>query len=74
MKTEHIVLALWMVTRVAQPAAGRASFVNTIPNAARPGDDAYGWQYFDNGTVIDPNGAYWLNGAMVWAPSSWPMP
>lgn len=25
-----------------------------------------GWQYFTDGTVIDPNGNYWKNGRMVY--------
>lgn len=27
-----------------------------------------GWEYFDNGTVIDPAGAYYFEGEKVWSP------
>lgn len=29
-----------------------------------------GYRYFSDGTVIDPSGAYWKNGQMVWAPAA----
>jgi hypothetical protein len=27
-----------------------------------------GWQYFDNGTAISPDGTYYYQGKMVWNP------
>ncbi|GAC1611097.1 MAG: hypothetical protein NVS3B3_21480 [Aquirhabdus sp.] len=27
-----------------------------------------GWRYFDDGTVISPDGTYYKNGSPVWAP------
>lgn len=44
-------------------------FVDVIDNQALPGQPGYGWTYFENGTVIDPNGAYYLNGKQVWRPT-----
>jgi hypothetical protein len=29
-----------------------------------------GYRYFTDGTVIDPSGAYWKNGQMIWAPAA----
>ncbi len=29
-----------------------------------------GYRYFNDGTVIDPTGAYWKNGQMIWAPAA----
>lgn len=30
---------------------------------------ANGWRYFENGTAIDPAGAYYLGGVKVWEPA-----
>ena len=30
---------------------------------------ANGWRYFDNGTSIDPYGAYYQGGQLVWSPA-----
>lgn len=27
-----------------------------------------GWRYFTDGTAIDPQGSYYLNGQLVWSP------
>lgn len=72
-------IAVWMI--FASRKAGAASqpftlsgvsspgpFVNEVLNAALPGQPGWGWQYFDNGTAIDPSGAYWYQGQRVWAP------
>ena len=42
-------------------------FSTSIPNAALPGQPGYGWQYFTDGTAIDPDGSYWQDGRIVWA-------
>lgn len=74
MKTEEMIalalagIALWMVLQSRKVSAASADFVNEIANASQPGDDAYGWQYFTNGVVIDPAGAYWKDSRIVWAP------
>lgn len=43
--------------------------VTEINNATVPGDNGYGWRYFSDGTVIDPSGNYYVNGAIVWSPA-----
>lgn len=45
-----------------------AIFPKEIFNQAAPGQSGYGWQYFTDGTVIDPDGAYWKDNRIVWAP------
>ena len=43
-----------------------------IPNYAQPGEEGFGWQYYDTGTgnvSIDPNGNYYQNGELIWSPS-----
>lgn len=74
MKTEEMIalalagIALWMILKSGKAVSATANFVDEIVNPSKPGDDAYGWRYFANGTVIDPAGAYWSDGRMVWAP------
>lgn len=29
-----------------------------------------GWRYYSDGTAIDPQGRYYLNGQLVWSPAS----
>lgn len=33
------------------------------------GQFSNGWRYFSDGTVIDPQGNYYLDGKMVWSPA-----
>lgn len=40
-----------------------------IENTAQPGQEGYGWQYFSDGTSIDPSGNYYRDGQMIWSPS-----
>lgn len=40
-----------------------------IPNTATPDDPAYGWQYFTDGTAIDPSGNYYKGGELIYAPT-----
>lgn len=76
MKTEELIalalagVALWMILQSKKAAAkdGAADYVTEIANSAKEGDAAFGWQYFSNGTVIDPAGSYWKDGRIVWAP------
>lgn len=42
------------VLKIGNPAAGTS-------------DPGYGWQYFTDGTAIDPAGNYYLNGEKVWS-------
>ena len=44
--------------------------VSEIVNTALPGQPGAGWRYFDDGTVISPDGSYYLNGQLVWTPPS----
>jgi hypothetical protein len=44
--------------------------VEEIPNAAQPGEEAYGWKYYSDGTAISPTGTYYYQGEQVWSPSS----
>jgi hypothetical protein len=61
-------VALWMILKSRSAAAKTSDYVNEIANTAKQGDAAFGWQYFSNGTVIDPDGSYWKDGRIVWAP------
>lgn len=40
-----------------------------INNPAMESQPGYGWQYYTDGTAIDPKGNYYLNGEMVWSPA-----
>lgn len=40
-----------------------------ISNTANPGQEGYGWRYFSDGTVIDPNGNYYRDGQVIWSPN-----
>jgi hypothetical protein len=43
-----------------------------VPNNSVPGDDAYGWNYYSdgsNGVAISPGGSYYYNGDLVWYPN-----
>jgi len=42
--------------------------VEPIFNPATPGQEGYGWQYFSDGTVIDPSGQYYQGGNLIWSP------
>jgi len=42
---------------------------NVTPSGLQPDDEGFGWQYFSNGTTIDPNGNYYQNGQLVYSPA-----
>jgi hypothetical protein len=44
------------------------SETKAIENTAQPGQEGYGWQYFTDGTVIDPSGNYYRDGEIIWSP------
>ena len=48
-------------------SGGAGDAVNQIINSALPGQIGYGWDYFSNGTVIDPQGNYYFMGKKVWS-------
>ena len=52
-------------------AAKPSGYVGALQNYSQtPGQAGYGWQYFDNGTAINPQGEYFFGGAKVWAPDA----
>lgn len=51
-------------------ATTAASGPRLIANDDTAGQPGYGWQYFDNGTAIAPNGTYYHQGQQVWAPDA----
>lgn len=78
MKTEEIIVlalaavAAWLIVKSGKPAAAdtstaAASWVSEIfaPDGQRYDN---GWRYFSDGTVIDPSGAYYSGGVLVWSP------
>lgn len=42
--------------------------VTAIENTAQPGEEAYGWRYFTDGTSIDPSGNYYRGDELIWSP------
>ncbi|MCK9991393.1 MAG: hypothetical protein RugAbin2_02407 [Rugosibacter sp.] len=56
-----------------QPAgtSSLADMVSGIFNPAMAGDPGFGWQYFTNGTAIDPAGNYYFEGRKVWSAPQW---
>jgi hypothetical protein len=53
--------------------SGPPSYTGTeIKNPALPGQEAYGWQFYDTGDgniSIDPSGNYYLGTELVWSPA-----
>jgi hypothetical protein len=43
--------------------------VTEVGNTSLPGDEAYGWKYYSDGTAISPSGEYYYQGEEVWSPS-----
>jgi hypothetical protein len=41
-----------------------------IENTAQPGEQGYGWQYFSDGTSIDPSGNYYRGSDLIWSPDT----
>ena len=64
-------LAVWMIVR-GRPATARPNMSPTsrATEITAPGGGRYanGWRYFSDGTSIGPDGAYYLNGVLVWRP------
>lgn len=79
MKTSHLLLlagigiAAFLILR---PKTAGATFrmptgldsVVEIPNLSVPGQEAWGWTYYNNGVAIGPDGTYYKNGVAVWSP------
>lgn len=56
------------VAQNASPPAGMnpsGNYTNAIGNNALPGQPGYGWDYYDNGTAISPEGQYFHEGQAV---------
>ena len=53
-----------------QEALYGSDYVTQIPNTAQEGQPGYGWQYFDNGTAISPDGKYYYQGELAYDPGS----
>lgn len=72
MRNEEIIvlalsgLALWLILQGKKnvvPAGGQGPAYVT-----KAAPDYQGWQYFSDGTAISPDGRYFHNGDLVWAP------
>lgn len=80
MKTSHLILlagigvAAWFLLRPKSAGAAGITFptgldsVVEIPNLSVPGQEAWGWTYYNNGVAIGPDGTYYKNGVKVWSP------
>jgi hypothetical protein len=55
-------------TPVAMSAS--SDYVTELENPAQQGDEAYGYRYFSDGTVIAPNGDYYKDDELVWSKSA----
>lgn len=72
MKDSYLILlvglgaAAFLATRSGSSTAtpGKANGAQEI----KTDGDSFGWRYFTDGTAIDPYGAYYKNGLMVWNP------
>lgn len=68
-------VAVWMIVKKMPAMVGqksvapRAAGGGQIVNNADPGEPGWGWDYFDGGVAISPNGEYFLNGQKVWSPA-----
>ena len=63
--------ALGSLFGMGSSAAKPTGYVNALTNySTTPGQAGYGWQYFDNGTTISPQGEYYFGGEKVWAPDA----
>lgn len=52
-------------------AATPSGYVNALTNYSQtPGQAGYGWQYYSDGTAINPQGEYFYGGEKVWSPDA----
>lgn len=47
-----------------------STVTDVTPTDLQPGDEGYGWQYYSDGTAIDPSGNYYYQGDLVYSPPS----
>jgi hypothetical protein len=74
MKDSYLILLVGL--GAATFLATRSSGTTSTPGKSTGGaqeikvdGDTFGWRYFTDGTAIDPYGAYYKNGLMVWNPT-----
>jgi hypothetical protein len=62
-----------LISKAGDLISGPPDYTGTeIENPALPGQEGYGWQYFDTGdgnVTIDPSGNYYQNNELIWSPS-----
>lgn len=76
MKTEYLILlaglgvAAYLALRPKATASTGSKRAPTAGGATEitPDGAAFGWRYFSDGTAIDPYGAYYKNGQLVYNP------
>lgn len=76
MKTEYLILAVglgvaaYLAMRPKATSTGTGNKRGPTPGAKEITTDgaSFGWRYFDDGTAIDPYGAYYFNGQKVYDP------
>lgn len=56
-------------TTTSADTTGTSDAVTEIGNPALPGQVAYGWRYFSDGTAIDPQGNYYYQGEKIYDPN-----
>lgn len=79
MKTTELILlavaaaAMYVIANKILPSASKVlepvsenSYVDAVTNNALPGQPGYGYSYFEDGTVIGPDGSYYYQGVPVY--------
>lgn len=65
-------VAVWLIVKKlpgATSIAAKTTAGGAIVNNADPGEPGWGWDYFDGGVAIGPDGSYYLQGNKVWSPA-----
>lgn len=64
-------VAVWFIVKKMAPTASAKAPATggQIVNNALPGEPGWGWDYFDGGVAIGPDGSYYLQGNKVWSPA-----
>jgi hypothetical protein len=64
--------AVWLIVKKLPALTAKKPATTgggVIVNNADPGEPGWGWDYFDGGVAIGPDGSYYLNGNKVWSPA-----
>lgn len=82
MKTDTIVIiavaaiGLFVISRTVKAGTmgggtllKQSNKVNAVSNTALPGQPGWGWDYFNDGTAIGPDGKYYFQGQEVYDPN-----